>query len=206
MAEPRPIGKVYDISPQPPDAAHTRWIPAGVVTIGVEYRDVTPEALVDAYRDDPDQLASLLAQSPDGGFADEGVSLHVNGADDGHEYLRFDVFDDDPHYHYIHAGDEVVNNVIDFDVLAHGEMLPWVIGLLRNRLPQMLPHAKGDRVAAQLDYAVLGPVIDQVEALATQAQANVRAARAATTWARPPAPVPGWSRSTRSKPCWRATG
>jgi hypothetical protein len=68
MAEPRPVGKIYDIPPQPPDAAHTRWIPAGVVTIGVEYRDVTPEALVETYRDDPDQLASLLAQSPDGGF------------------------------------------------------------------------------------------------------------------------------------------
>jgi hypothetical protein len=60
----------------------------------------------------------LLEKSPEGGFADEGVTIHVFDASDGHEYLRFDVFDDEPHYHYIHrtVGDTVVNNVIDFDV------------------------------------------------------------------------------------------
>ena len=62
----------------------------------------------------------MLEQSPEGGFADEGVSLHVIDASDAHEYLRFDMFDDEPHYHYIHKPDDgsIVNNVIDFDVPA----------------------------------------------------------------------------------------
>jgi len=177
MAEPRPIGKVYDIAPQPPDAAHTRWIAAGPLTIGVEYRDVTPDALVESYRDDPEQLAALLAQSPEGGFADEGVSLHVNGADDGHEYLRFDVFDGEPHYHYVHkvpAGAPVVNQVVDYDVAAHGEMLTWALDCIRTRLPVMLPLAGGAALADALDQAALDAALTEVAPLAVAAQAAHR--------------------------------
>jgi hypothetical protein len=72
----------------------------------------------------------------------------------------------------------VVNNVVEFDVLAHGEMLAWVIERLRTRLPEMLPHAKGDHLVPLLDHALLDPVITQVEAIATKAQAEVRAVRA----------------------------
>jgi hypothetical protein len=180
MSEQKLIGKVYGIPPQPPVAENTTYLEAGAITIGVEYRDVNPDNLLETYKDTA-YLDELLEKSPEGGFADEGVSIHVCGTEDGHEYLRFDVFDDDPHYHYIHAGDEIVNNVIDFDVRAHGEMLPWVIERLRTRLPEMLPHAKGDALAARVDAGTLAPVIDQVEAIATQAQAQVRAMRAAAS-------------------------
>ena len=176
---PRLIGKVYGIPPQPPIDENTTYFAAGALTIGVEYRDVNPDNLVDTYKDNPAYLAELLAKPPAGGFTDEGVSIHVCATDGGHEYLRFDVFDDEPHYHYIHAGDEVVNNVIDFDEQAHGEMLPWVIERLRTRLPEMLPHAKGDALVPQIDHALLDPVIDQVEAIAAKAQSDVRAVRAA---------------------------
>ena len=40
----RPPGTVYGIPPQPPDENSTTWFPAGALTIGVEYRDVDPEA------------------------------------------------------------------------------------------------------------------------------------------------------------------
>jgi hypothetical protein len=179
MSETKLIGKVYGIPPQPPVEENTTYLKAGAITFGVEYRDVNPDNLVETYKDNEAYLKELLEKSPEGGFSDEGVSIHVCGTEDGHEYLRFDVFDDDPHYHYIHAGDEVVNNVIDFDERAHGEMLPWVISRLRTRLPEMLPHAKGDHLVPQLDPAVLDPVIDEVERIATQAQANVRKLRAA---------------------------
>jgi hypothetical protein len=175
MSDTKLIGKVYGIPPQPPVAENTTYLQAGAVTIGVEYRDVNPDNLVETYKDNPAYLEELLEKSPAGGFADEGVSIHVCATDGGHEYLRFDVFDDDPHYHYIHAGDEVVNNVVEFDVLAHGEMLPWVIERLRTRLPEMLPHAQGDHLVPLLDHALLDPVIAQVEAIATKAQAEVRA-------------------------------
>jgi hypothetical protein len=183
MSTSKLIGKVYGIPPQPPVAENTTYIAAGALTIGVEYRDVNPDDLVETYKDNAAHLEELLAKSPEGGFADEGVSIHVCGTADGHEYLRFDVFDDDPHYHYIHAGDEIVNNVIDFDVLAHGEMLPWVIERLRTRLPEMLPHANGGHLVAEIDHATLDPVIDRIETIAVTAQAEVRAARAS----RPPA-------------------
>ncbi len=177
MAEPRPIGTVYNIAPQPPDAARTRWIPAGVVTIGVEYRDVTPEALEELYGDDPAQLAELLAKSPDGGFADEGVSLHVCGTDDGHEYLRFDVFDGEPHYHYVHKvplGAEVVNQVVDYAVAGHGEMLPWAVACIRDRLPVMLPLAGGADLVARLDQVALDGALAEAEPIAAAAQAAHR--------------------------------
>jgi hypothetical protein len=168
---------VYNIPPQPPDAAHTRWIAAGAITIGVEYRDVTPEALEATYADNPEQLAEMLARSPDGGFADEGVSLHVNGTADGHEYLRFDVFDGEPHYHYVHRvpeGTDPVNQVCDYDVNAHGDMLTWALDCIRTRLPQMLPHAGGADLLTLIDQAELEAALAEVTDLATAAQAAHR--------------------------------
>ena len=88
--------------------------------------------------------------------------------DDDFEYVRFDVFDGEPHYHYVHRPDaehEIANNVIDFDVVAHGDMLPWAIGCLRVRLPEML-RAVGDRVAAAVDPDVVERAVDEVARLA----------------------------------------
>ena len=99
--------------------------------------------------------------------------------EDGHEYVRFDVFDDEPHYHYVHRtapDEEVVNNIIAFDVVAHGEMLPWVIGCLRERLPAMLTEAGGGYLVEGIDASVLGPVIDQVAELAEHAERSAREA------------------------------
>lgn len=174
------IGKIYNIPPQPPVEANTRYLPAGAVTFGVEYRDVDPDSLAATYADNADHLAEIEEKSPEGGFFDEGVTIHVCGSHDGHEYLRFDVFDDEPHYHYIHrpspAG-EVVNNVIDFDTVAHGDMLPWAIERLRAHLPPMLTEAGGADVVANLDVGVIGEVVDDVEILVAQAREAHREAR-----------------------------
>ena len=181
MAVPRPIGTIYNIAPQPPDAANTRWIPAGVLVFGVEYRDVSPADLEALYGADPAQLAELHEKSPDGGFADEGVSLHVTGADDGHEYLRFDVFDGEPHYHYVHKvahGEPVVNQVVDFDPAAHGEMLAWALGCLRDRLAEMLAVAGGAHLVPRLDPDAVAAGVAEVTDLATAAQAAHRSRRA----------------------------
>ena len=176
MSEPR-IGVVYNMAPQPPSETDTQWFPAGVLTLGIEYRDVNPDDLLELYEDDPAQLAELLEKSPEGGFSDNGVSIHVRGADDGHEYLRFDVFDDEPHYHYIHntaPGEEILNNVVTFDTFAFGDMLPVAIGWLRERLPEMLPRAGGGHLVDELDPDALGPVIDQVEQIARAARDDLR--------------------------------
>jgi hypothetical protein len=170
------IGKVYTMPPQPPVAENTQWFDGGVLTIGVEYRNVDPGNLQATYVRTEFE-AELFERWPEGGFVDEGVSIHVCDAADGHEFLRFDVFDADPHYHYVHRlppGCEPVNNVIDFDVAAHGEMLPWVIDRLRTRLPQMLAAAGASTLVDRVDAAGLSAVIDDVAGVAEQAQQRLR--------------------------------
>ena len=167
------IGKVYGIPPQPPVPQDTRYIRAGNITLGIEYRSLDPASLVATYEHDEVQLAELLERSPEGGFTDEGLSFHVCGTDDGHEYVRFDVFDGEPHYHYNHPGPEVVNNVIDFDRAANGDMLAWALDCLRHRLPAMLTEAGGGALVAGLDHEAIGTVVAE---LAAEAE-RVRAAR-----------------------------
>jgi hypothetical protein len=171
------IGKVYGIPPQPPVEENTRHFPAGAISFGVEYRDLDPESLVATYQDNPEYLAELLAKSPEGGFTDEGVTIHVFDARDGHEYLRFDVFDDEPHYHYIHrtVDDTVVNNVIDFDTVAHGDMFPWTFERLHDHLPAMLAQAGGAELAEQLDDDLVQRVLADVEAYAAGVRSGARA-------------------------------
>ena len=177
------IGKVYTIPPQPPVEEHTRRLPAGNLTFGVEYRMVDPTSLQATYAGNDAHLAELFERWPGGGFTDEGVSIHVWG-DDGHEYLRFDVFADDPHYHYNHphsghhsghhSGDgdgDIVNNVIDFDTIALGDMLTWVLERLRTRLAPMLVEAGGAHLVEALDSETIDIALYEVEALATQARA-----------------------------------
>jgi hypothetical protein len=167
-------GKVYTIPPQPPVEEHTRRLTAGNVTVGVEYRMVDPSSLQETYSGNDAHLAELFERWPGGGFTDEGVSIHVWGTDDEHEYLRFDVFADDPHYHYNHPqtgdGDEVCNHVIDFDAVALGDMLTWVLDRLRTRLGPMLAEAGGAHLVDALDAPTIDAVLDDVRVLAEQAR------------------------------------
>ena len=165
-------GTTYTIPPQPPVDANNHKLAAGALTFGVEYRDLDPESLRATYAGNEAQLAELEARSPEGGFFDTGVSIHVCGTDDGYEYVRFDVFDDEPHYHYVHRHDDgtIENQVIDFDPTANGDMLPWAIQCLRDRLPEMLEAAGGARLIAELDMDVIGPALDAVAAMAADAR------------------------------------
>jgi len=174
------VGIVYNIPPEPPDPEACRWFEAGAVRFGLEYRDVTPEALEALYKDNPEHLAEMLENSPEGGFADCGVSIHVSGAADDHEYLRFDAFDADPHYHYVRpTGDQSHHNHwVPFDPVAGGDMLDFAFRSLRERLAPMLTEAGGERVAGDLDPAVQSPVIDEVEQLAYEVREKQRAATA----------------------------
>ena len=175
----RMIGVAYNIPPQPPVEASTEWFPAGAVTIGVEYRALDPDNLYETYKDNPEQLKEMLEKSPDGGFNDEGVSLHVRESASGHEYLRFDVFDGEPHYHYIHSDpNEIINHVVGFDTAAHGDdMMDFAIGCIRSRLAAMLPKATGGHLVGQLDAAKIDAVMDTVEPIARKAQADSRRTR-----------------------------
>jgi hypothetical protein len=157
------IGKVYGIPPQPPDDSSTTYLQGGPISIGVEYRVVDQAALRETYKDDPAHLAELERESPTGGFSAEGLSLHVVLA--GHEYLRFDLFDDPPHYHYVHpitADGEHRNHVVEYDAVANGPMLDWALERLRTRLPEMLAGAGAATEVTSIDQDQLADLLQRV--------------------------------------------
>jgi len=166
------VGTVYKVQPQPWEEADTRWVDAGPVRFGVEWRDVDPAALLATYGEGTDDMAEIIERSPEGGFYDRGVSIHVCATRSGHEYLRFDVFDDDPHYHYVDTSGEA-NRVVAFDSVANGDMLAWVLDRLRTRLGSMLEGADAAELAAEIassDDNQLGAAVNAVEQLATAAR------------------------------------
>jgi len=164
-------GTVYTVAPIPPDPEHTTWVEAGALRIGVEYRVLDDAELEANYEGrDMEEIRTALQERT---IQDNGVSIHVAGAQDGHEYLRFDLFEQDPHYHYIEPSGER-QTVVQFDRVAMGEMLPWALGQLRHRLPQMLERAGGKDLVPKLDRASLDAGIARVEALARSAQAELR--------------------------------
>jgi len=175
------LGVVYAIPPQPADEASTRWIDAGSISIGVEYRELDPESLLASYEDNPQSMEDLL-KAGGATFTDEGVSFHVKGNRDGHEYLRFDVFESEPHYHYIRnasASEPISNHIIPFDVAAHGEMFEWALRCLRERLPEMLREVSAEEIVVDLDPARLSKAVDEAEALARGARENLQKVRQA---------------------------
>lgn len=57
---------------------------------------------------------------------------------------------------------------MEFDPVAGGPMIPWVIEALRTRLPEMLVHAGAGDLASHLDSAriarLLPEIADEIEA------------------------------------------
>ena len=127
----------YNQMPIPPLEAQTEFIDAGPLRFGIEYR-LLSEAVTAA----SPVAAANGTDKGDGALDDRGVSLHVYGVRDGEalEHLRFDCFDEDPHYHYISWTDRS-NVMLHLDPIADGDALQWTLERLRTRLPQMLEHA-----------------------------------------------------------------
>ena len=169
------VGIVYNMQPEPPDGANTRWFEAGAIKLGLEYRVVDPERLAEAYAGSAADLAELEAHSPEGGFSDRGVSIHVVGTEDDHEYLRFDAFEDDPHYHYVRPSLDF-NHWVPFDAVAGGDILDFSFRCLRERLAAMLEYAGGEAIAKRLDPGRIASALEEVERLAYATREAQRAA------------------------------
>jgi hypothetical protein len=166
-------GTVYTVPPIPPNAEHTTYVDAGAISIGVEYRLLDDAELVANYQGaEMDEIREAVG---DGLVVeDNGVSLHVVGTEDGHEYLRFDLFEGEPHYHYIEPSGEQ-QTIVDFDRVALGPMLPWALGQIRQRLVPMLEHAGGQALVAKLDARRIEASLQEVEKLAREAEAALAA-------------------------------
>src|SRR5204862_3400807 len=84
-------------------------------------------------------------------------------AGDVKELLRFDCFDQLPHYHYAPVGR---NERIFLDKTTAGNPIGWTLRQLRTRLPAMLENAGYGEVASQLDADLVASKLDEVEAAA----------------------------------------
>ena len=103
---------------------------------------------------------------------DQGVSIKVLGKMDGKEaeLLRFDCFDQLPHYHYGPSGK---NERYDLDKTTGGNSLGWALNQLRTNLVSMLERADAGEVAKEIKPAQLRKGLDKVEYI-TRTMANER--------------------------------
>jgi len=128
-------------------AGGSTTIEAGAVSFAIQYRD---------------------------NLSDQGVCIHVMGEADGKptELLRFDCFDQEPHYHYAPMGR---NERRFLDKTTAGNPLGWTLRQLRTRLPVMLEHAGYGEIAGKLDGELLASKLDAVEAEAREMALTQRA-------------------------------
>lgn len=99
---------------------------------------------------------------------DQGLCLQVYADIDGQdtEILRFDCFDQSPHYHY---GPENHNIRLFMDKTTAGNPLGWTIGNLRHKLPAMVRRSGYDALADKLEASpVSAAKLDELEATSRQ--------------------------------------
>ncbi len=99
--------------------------------------------------------------------ADQGVCIQVMGQVDGKEteLLRFDCFDQVPHYHY---GPQNKNERINLDKTTTGNPIGWTIHQLREKLPVMLTRAGYEELAGQIDADLVASKLDEVESMSRE--------------------------------------
>ena len=97
---------------------------------------------------------------------DQGLCVQVYSKIDGKdtEILRFDCFDQAPHYHY---GPENHNVRLFLDKTTAGNPLGWTINNLRDNLPSMVRRAGYEALADSLESTpVATSKLDELEATA----------------------------------------
>lgn len=160
----------YDLMPIPPVDEQMQLFHAGIIMIGVEYRLL----------DDAIAAASVKSNAlgedlgPNTFGIDRGVSLHVfANSEDGEalEYLRFDCFDEDPHYHYI-SWSERTNQMIHIDPVASGDPLDWALRCIRHQLRPMLERAGAAKSASHFEAAQVEAILPRVAEAAYRARFN----------------------------------
>lgn len=101
-------------------------------------------------------------------MTDQGVCLQVYGQVNGQdtEILRFDCFDQDPHYHY---GPENKNIRLHLDKTTAGNPLGWTLTNIRTKLPAMIRRAGYEELAAAVEAnPIPSAKLDEVEAKARE--------------------------------------
>lgn len=105
---------------------------------------------------------------------DQGLCVQVFGKAEGQdtEILRFDCFDQMPHYHYGPANHNIRLNM---DKTTVGNPFGWTLDNLRTKLPAMIQRAGyADLAAAVEANPVAEAVLDEVEAKGRQMAVGMR--------------------------------
>jgi len=123
-------GNRFKQLPIPMVTEHCIPVDAGAVQLVVESRVLTNELIESTFNGVVD------ASIP---FDDFGATLHVCGTSDGLEHLRFDCFENEPHYHYIQQSSGA-NIVVRIDELAVGDPIEFSLACVEHHLPDMLRH------------------------------------------------------------------
>jgi hypothetical protein len=148
---------------------------AGAVTIGVEFRVLTDDIVAAV------GMAEIAKANGAVNLNDEGVSLHVyaKAPDGDKERLRFDCFNDDPHYHYV-DWPKHTQDIIHLDPVMTGDVLTWALTLIRTRLPQLLERAGIADAARLVDPSLIEDIMPKVTEAAYRARCNTDKAKAAS--------------------------
>jgi hypothetical protein len=158
----------YSVMPIPPTEERTTWFPAGNLRFGVEYRRLTDAVAAAA------QLEAAVGdeRGQTEALDDRGVSIHVSGQQDGEEreFLRFDCFREDPHYHYISWRDKS-NEMLHMDPHAVGDPVEFALECVGHRLTQLLSRAGAADVAATMDADAVKRTLRDVRAEAMRLRA-----------------------------------
>lgn len=97
---------------------------------------------------------------------DRGGTLHVSAPSSSGEMLerlRFDCFEERPHYHYICQSDDWCERY-SFDEALNGLMSQWVLQTVGEQLPAMLRRVKVDEsVLAEIDEVQVRKVLGELE-------------------------------------------
>ena len=105
---------------------------------------------------------------------DQGLCIQVYSEIEGKdtEILRFDCFDQDPHYHY---GPENHNIRLHLDKTTAGNPVGWTMDNIRNKLPIMVRRSGYDSLADSLEaHPVSDAALDKAEAKARDLSRNER--------------------------------
>ena len=154
--------------PVPIVEENTTYFEAGPILFAVEHRWLNEKVFEEhmantpgaaeawenrPWKDDPEMNKLLqLGFGVEGGPPpeNEGVSIHVLDSESRDEFLRFDAFEKDPHYHYITPSDPH-HVVIFFDEVAEPDYISWIMSRLGSRLPSMLEDAGAESLAVEVD-------------------------------------------------------
>ncbi len=106
-------------------------------------------------------------------LSDQGLCISVMSLDGSREIeiLRFDCFDQQPHYHY---GPENKNERLMLDKTTAGDSLEWALQQMRERLPEMVERAGYSEISSKINLSSMSSTFDMLELNARKVARNER--------------------------------